>query len=174
MARGLCFCSSCLTSSRSRMSPLTKTWRESARSASRLRGLPAYVSLSRLTIGSPVAAMDDSTKFEPMKPAPPVTNSMRGLSLIHSGRLAEPREPQTQEQHGEDAVLVVQRRVHRSHTDGDDPCARRAAPQQPVELLRIGPRPESDHEREPRREHGKQRDRADQAPLGKGVEVETV
>src|SRR6266571_2220413 len=161
MARGLCFCSSCLTSSRSQMSPLTKTWRESARSASRLRGLPAYVSLSRLTIGSPVAAMHNSTKFEPMKPAPPVTNSMRRLSLMQL------RQPQPEKQRGENAVLVVQRGVEYAHARGYEPRAGGAAPQEPVVVGSLRRRPIAQKKNQPGRQHGEQRRCPDEPALGK-------
>ena len=70
-------CSSASTCARSPMSPRTKMCRASPRSVARLPRLPAYVSLSRLTTGSPPFSSQSSTKLEPMNPAPPVTRITR-------------------------------------------------------------------------------------------------
>src|SRR6185437_12840212 len=76
IARGRCRSSSVRTRFASPISPRTKTWRGSAPSGIRLRRLPAYVRLSRLTTGSPSSSSQSRMKLAPMKPAPPVTRIM--------------------------------------------------------------------------------------------------
>jgi glycosyltransferase involved in cell wall biosynthesis len=58
------------------MSPCTKTWRGSSLTDARLSGLPAYVSLSRLTMRQLRDWRVDVTKLDPMNPAPPVTSNV--------------------------------------------------------------------------------------------------
>jgi hypothetical protein len=68
---------------------------------SRFWRLPAYVSKSRLTTGSPVWPTQSTTKLDPMNPAPPVTNiiavrhgSPRWLPCVKNGnRVFYPSAP---------------------------------------------------------------------------------
>src|SRR5262245_44832369 len=66
------------------MSPRTKQWRFSSRSASRFSRFPAYVSASRLTRGSSECLNQSTTKLLPMNPAPPVTSTVTA-TLPRSG-----------------------------------------------------------------------------------------
>src|SRR5437870_5045265 len=60
---------------RSAISPLTKRWR-SFTIPDRFSRLPAYVSLSRLTTRQSPLAQRSRTKLLPIKPQPPVTNTV--------------------------------------------------------------------------------------------------
>src|SRR5690606_25470095 len=73
-----CSLSSVSTSARSRTSPCTKTCRPGSGRSRRFSRLPAYVSRSRFTTRtSSHRPSRNRTKFEPMKPAPPVTSTLR-------------------------------------------------------------------------------------------------
>ena len=89
-ARGRCSPKRRSTASRSQMSARTRRYRASPSSAARFSVLPAYVSLSRFTTGSPPCASQSRMKFEPMKPAPPVTRII--AARIPWGRLRDVRE----------------------------------------------------------------------------------
>src|SRR5690606_16851271 len=71
----------------SAMSPCTSWCRGSPHRLSRLPACPAYVSLSRFTMGSSVCSSHRRTKLDPMKPAPPVTRIlMMTRRQVYKGR----------------------------------------------------------------------------------------
>src|SRR5712671_4905898 len=118
--------------------------------------------------------MVDSTKFEPMKPAPPVTSSMRGLSPNDGSLLPGAREPQAEKQRGEGSVLVMQGRVDDAGDGGDHQRSQARPPEQPVVVRILGPRPPALEADEPCAKQEKQHRKPDRAPLGDGVHVQTV
>src|SRR5437016_11201422 len=75
IAHGFSSSSKQSTRERSAISPLTKRWR-SFTIPDRFSRLPAYVSLSRLTTRQSPLAQRSRTKLLPIKPQPPVTNTV--------------------------------------------------------------------------------------------------
>jgi hypothetical protein len=70
------------------MSPHTKRYLLSRSAEARFSRLPAYVSLSKTVTAARCSVNHCNTKLEPIKPAPPVTNSV-GFNGILSASLSK-------------------------------------------------------------------------------------
>src|SRR3954469_22497228 len=104
-----------------------------------------------------------TTKFAPMKPAPPVTSSTAGLSPIGT------RQPETEQQHGEQAVLVMQRGVDYADHRRDQPSACGRPQKQPVVPVIARARPPPPQRPSPGDKHGGERRGADDAAFDQRV-----
>src|SRR3974390_565389 len=82
-ASGLCW-KTCSTAAASAMSPWARVYRGFSARSERLSGLPAWVSLSKLMTSTSWRLVKSSRmKFDPMKPAPPVTNTRTKFLLSY-------------------------------------------------------------------------------------------